>query len=207
MTLTDLNAMLHLQLKHFGVLPLWQLLDAAINPDTPPFEVKAGKGPGFKWRDGAVHVFFETFDGWAHHGSGAEVSSKDGQLRAAYTQWTHEYRQYLAVLAAHGIPVRQHLFGLEDKVLEDSFLVEESTATPVAGAMPVTEHSVPELGTIAITVISGQRQMNFYPLQANGLNDIHRYIQEQGFAGDIAFPGRICHNASERRLVPDVAPR
>jgi hypothetical protein len=31
MTVTDLNAMLHLQLEHFGFLPLWQLLDTAMN--------------------------------------------------------------------------------------------------------------------------------------------------------------------------------
>jgi len=31
MTLTDLNAMLRLQLEHFGFLPLWELLDAALS--------------------------------------------------------------------------------------------------------------------------------------------------------------------------------
>jgi hypothetical protein len=31
MTLTDLNAMLRMQLDHFGFLPLWELLDAALS--------------------------------------------------------------------------------------------------------------------------------------------------------------------------------
>ncbi|NOR20589.1 MAG: hypothetical protein GQ538_10935 [Xanthomonadales bacterium] len=31
MTMVDLNAMLRMQLQHFGFLPLWELLDAAMN--------------------------------------------------------------------------------------------------------------------------------------------------------------------------------
>ena len=206
MTITDLNALLHLQLKNFGVLPLWQLLDAAMNPSTADFEVRTDKGPVFTWREGVVHCFFESFDWWAGYGGGADIPGDDQQLQSAYANWTREYRRYLTMLLAHGVTVHQHLPGLEDAILTDSFLVEESTTTPLANAIPVTEHSANELGTIAVTVVSENRQMNFYPLEASGLNDIHQFIHEQGYAGGVAHPGRICYDTAKRCLVSDTLP-
>jgi hypothetical protein len=67
----------------------------------------------------------------------------------------------------------------------------------------MTEHSVIELGTIAVTVVSGNRQMNFYPLQPNGLNDLHQFIREQGYSGDVAYPGRICYDENSRQLISE----
>ncbi len=46
MTLMDLNAMFRLQLEHFGFLPLWQLLDAALNDQEDELAVEARKWPG-----------------------------------------------------------------------------------------------------------------------------------------------------------------
>jgi hypothetical protein len=207
MTITDLNAMLHLQLKHFGVLPLWQLLDAAINPTDKVWEVRTEKGLEFKWRDGVVHSYFESFDWWAQYGGGVDIVASDSQLQGAYADWTREYRRYLTMLSAHGVPVHQHLPGLEDAVLEDTFLLEESMVSPQANAFPVTEHNADDLGTIAVTVVSGNRQINFYPLQANGLNDLHQFIHEQGMGGDVAYPGQICYDRESRRLISDTLPR
>ena len=58
MTITDLNALLRLQLEQYGFLPLWELLDAAMNPPAAPLEVTTGGGLKFKWQDDAVHGFF-----------------------------------------------------------------------------------------------------------------------------------------------------
>ena len=110
------------------------------------------------------------------------------------------------MLTAHGVKVCQHLPGLEDAELKDSFLLEESTVIPGASALPVTEHSAVELGTIAVTVVSGNRQMNFYPLQPNGLNDLHHFIHEQGYSGDVAYPGRICYDENSRQLISECLP-
>jgi hypothetical protein len=206
MTITDLNALLHLQLKHYGFLPLWELLDAAMNPPANALEVSTDGGLKFKWQDGAVHSFFESFDWWAQYGGGADLAADDQQLQAAYFDWTQEYRVYLTMLSAHGVKVCQHLPGLEDAELKDSFLLEESTVIPGASSLPVTEHSAGDLGTVAVTVVSGNRQMNFYPLQASGLNDLHEFIREQGYSGDVAYPGRICYNETSRQLISEYLP-
>lgn len=206
MTITDLNALLHLQLKHYGFLPLWELLDAAMTPPVSALEVSTDGGLNFKWQDGAVHSFFESFDWWAQYGGGTDRAADDQQLQAAYADWTQEYRVYLTMLSAHGVKVCQHLPGLEDAELKDSFLLEESTVIPGASALPVTEHIAGELGTVAVTVVSGNRQMNFYPLQASGLNDLHEFIREQGYSGDVAYPGRICYDETSRQLISECLP-
>ena len=205
MTITDLNAMLRLQLEHYGFLPLWELLDAAMTRRSDILDIETPGGLKFKWKNGAVYSFFESFDWWATYGDGAALSSADQQLQIAYADWTREYRRYLTMLTAHGVQVSQHLPGLEDAELSDSFLLEESTmmVKASASAAPVTEHSADDLGIVAVTVVSGNRQMNFYPLQASGLNDIHQFIRENGFSGGIAYPGRICYQEDLRQLIPE----
>ena len=207
MTITDLNALLKLQLEHYGFLPLWELLDAAMTPPAGTLQVSTPDGLRFKWRDGAVHSFFESFDWWAKYGGGADKPTSDHQLQSAYADWTREYRRYLTMLTAHGVRVEQHLPGLEDAELKDAFLVEESTVMPAQFAAPVTEHSAGDLGTVVVTVVSGSRQMNFYPLKASGLNDLHQFIHDQGYGGDIAYPGRINYDESSRQLIAEALPR
>ena len=207
MTITDLNALLHLQLTHYGFLPLWELLDAAIAPLPGALEVNTPEGIRFKWQDGVVHSFFESFDWWAQYGSGADKLASDQQLQSTYADWAREYRRYLTMLNAHGIRVEQHLPGMEDANLKDSFLLEESTLIPGQSRAQVTEHSTGDLGTVAVTVVSGNRQMNFYPLQATGLNDLYLFIREQGYSGDVAYPGRICYDESSRQLISESLPR
>ena len=206
MTMTDLNALLRLQLEHYGFLPLWELLDAAMTPPSGALEVRTSAGLRFKWQDGIVHSYFESFDWWAGYGAGSTIPATDQQLESAYADWTREYRRYLTMLSAHGVRVSQHLPGLEDAELTDTFLLEESTAKPEPSATAVTEHSTPDLGTVAVTVVSGARQINFYPLLATGLNDLHQFIHEQGFSGDTAFPGCICHDENTRQLVAELLP-
>lgn len=206
MTITDLNALLRLQLEHYGFLPLWELLDAAMTPPASALEVSTPSGLRFKWQDDSVHSFFESFDWWAQFGCGAEEPASDQQLQTAYADWTREYRRYLTMLTAHGVKVCQHLPGLEDAELTSSFLLEESTNTPGQSAVSITAQSADDLGTIAVTVVSGVRQMNLYPLQANGLNDLHQFIRDQGLGGDIAYPGRLCYDESSRQLIAESLP-
>jgi len=207
MTITDLNALLKLQLEHYGFLALWELLDAAITESTETLTVTTTGGLRFDWRDGVVHCYFESFDWWAKHGGGTDIPTSDQQFQTAYADWTREYRRYLTMLTAHGVGVVQHLPGLEDATLDDSFLIEESTRLPEQSVAMVTEHSAHDLGTVAVTVVAGKRQMNFYPLQATGLNDLHQFIREQGYGGDIAFPGRVVFDEKSRQLTPDPLPR
>ena len=207
MTMTDLNALLRMQLEHFGFLPLWELLDAAMNTPQQTLEVCTPGGLPFRWQDFAVHVVFESFDWWANYGAGADKPAHRQQLQSTYADWTREYRRYLTVLTAHGIQVNQYLPGLEDSVLTDTFFVEESTLVPHATSVPVTEHSADDLGIVAVSVVNEDRQMNFYPLQASGLNDLHHYIHQQGYSGDIAYPGTICYDENSRQLISESMPQ
>ncbi len=207
MTITDLNALLRLQLEHYGFLPLWELLDAAMASSVITLEVNTPEGLTFKWQDETVHSFFESFDWWAQYGGGVEKPADDQQLQTAYANWTREYRRYLTMLTAHGVRVSQHLPGLEDAELTDTFLLEESTRTPEHSAAPVTAHSVDDLGIIAVTVVNGARQMNFYPLQASGLNDLHQFIRDQGYSGDIAYPAQLCYDENSRQLAAETLPQ
>jgi hypothetical protein len=207
MTITDLNALLRLQLEHYGFLPLWELLDAAMASSVNTLEVITPEGLTFKWQDEIVHSFFESFDWWAKYGGGAEEPANEQQLQTAYANWTREYRRYLTMLTAHDVRVSQHLPGLEDAELTDTFLLEESTRVPEQSAAPVTAHSVDDLGIIAVTVVNGARQMNFYPLQASGLNDLHQFIRNQGYSGDIAYPAQLCYDESSRQLAAEALPQ
>jgi len=206
MTITDLNALLRLQLEHYGFLPLWELLDAAMTGSVEALQVKTPDGLIFKWQDETVHSFFESFDWWAKYGGGAEKPGDDQQLQTAYANWTREYRRYLTMLTAHGVRVSQHLPTLEDAELTDTFLLEESTRIPEQSAAPVTAHSVDDLGIIAVTVVNEARQMNFYPLQASGLNDLHQFIRDQGYSGDIAYPAQLRYDEASRQLVAEPLP-
>lgn len=207
MTITDLNALLRMQLEHYGFLPLWELLDAAMASSVVTLEVNTPEGLTFKWQDETVHSFFESFDWWAQYGGGAEKQAEDQQLQSAYANWTREYRRYLTMLTAHGVRVSQHLPGLEDAGLTTTFLLEESTRAPEPSAARVTAHSVDDLGIIAVTVVNGGRQMNFYPLQASGLNDLHQFIRDQGYSGDIAYPAQLCYDENSRQLAAEVLPQ
>ena len=203
MTLTDLNAMLRLQLEHFGFLPLWELLDAALSGRRQPLSVRTDSGREYHWRDGAVITEFETFDHWAQQGAGAQLAADRGLLAGGYGSWTREHRQYLTTLRAHGVTMRLQMPG-SGQVLDRSYLVETSEAAPRTGDAAVTEHSFDDLGTVAVTVVREGRVANYYPLSARGLNEIHADIGSRG--GTIAFPGTILYDAQTRRLQPDSWP-
>jgi len=203
MTLTDLNAMLRMQLEHFGFLPLWELLDAALTERSEPLSVSTGSGKQYEWRDGAVHTTFETFDYWASSGAGtAEMSSRQA-LAGSYADWTRELRQYLTTLEAHGLDVRFRQAS-DGRLLEGTFFAEESATRPSANDSAITEHSFEELGTIAISALHGERLENYYPLTPQGLNDVHSMLRKRVPGGQtVAFPGTILYDEKIRRLVPD----
>ena len=205
MTLTDLNALLRLQLEHFGFLPLWDLLDAALTGREEELAVTTAAGQTFQWRDAAVHTDFQTFDYWANEGGGAGLPAGNSALAEAYADHTREMRQYLTTLGAHGLTVEFHLPGAED-CLTGSFFREVTDAAPEEPDPVVTEHSLGGLGTVAITVVREGQIENYYPLRPNGLNDIHACLRDRITGGHtIAFPGALVYDETTRRLCPDAA--
>lgn len=204
MTVTDLNAMLHLQLEHFGFLPLWQLLDAAINLPGTDLSVEGKCGQKFHWNGTAVRCNFETFDYWANHGAGRGLAAGGRLLATSYSEWTREYRQYLTTLAAHEVPLEQVLASDPTVVLDTSFMVEKSSLAPRKDSVQITEHSSGELGTVAVSVIGESGLMNYYPLIPSGLNDLHASIRKElGISGAVSFPGGVLYDESSRMLRPD----
>lgn len=205
MTLIDLNALLRLQLEHFGFLPMWELLDAALNGQTESLQVSSQGGHTFEWKNGIVWTCFETFDSWSTRGNGGGVDPARQALAAGYGDWTRETRQYLTTLHAHGLDVRFTLNGSESP-LSGTFLTEPGTAVPCAEDSIITEHSFAELGTVAITVCFGDRVDHYYPLSPRGLNDIHAYIRKHvPGVHTVAFPATILYDENTRTLVPDLS--
>ena len=203
MTLTDLNAMLRLQLEHFGFLPMWELLDAALSGRAGPLQVRSDGGQAYEWKNGAVWTCFETFDSWSNSGGGAKVDAARQGLAAAYGDWTRETRQYLTTLSAHGLDVRFKLPGSNTPV-RGTFLAEPGNSGSVEGDSTITEHSYAELGTIAVTASSEGAINHYYPLNPKGLNDIHAHIRETvPGVHTVAFPGTILYDEKTRCLVPD----
>ena len=203
MTLTDLSAMLRMQLDHFGFLPMWELLDAALFGRPGPLLIKTRSSQEFEWKNGAIHTSFETFDSWAVSGAGVQIDGTRQALAAAYGDWTREFRQYLTTLKAHGLEFSFHC-AANGLPLEGTFLIEQSNASPSASDSTITEHSYSELGTIAVTVRNGDRVENYYPLCSQGLNDIQAYLREHvPGVHTVAFPGTILYDENTRRLVPD----
>ena len=203
MTLTDLNAMLRLQLEHYGFLGLWELLDGALHGADSAVTVTGGMGQRFELRDETIHAEFQSFDYWANLGAGARRSGTRQQLAAGYADWTREVRQYVTTLAAHGLPVRFHLPGATG-ALDGSWFREAGMHEAGSLDSAVTEHSFGDLGTIAVTVVHEGRTDNFYPLTAQGLNDIHDHLR--GRIPDkqtVAFPGTLLYDERKRCLKAD----
>ncbi len=205
MTLTDLNAMLRMQLDHFGFLPMWELLDSALTERGESLKVTTDSGKAFEWKDNAVHTHFETFDHWANSGAGSKMPASRQALAGGYADWTREVRQYLTTLKAHGLDVRFHL-AENGQLLEGTFFAEESDGVPGKGDSTVTEHSFEELGTVAITVVDGARIENYYPLSPQGLNDVHGHLRSMVPGGQtVAFPGTILYDEKTRKLISETS--
>lgn len=205
MTLMDLNAMFRLQLEHFGYLPLWALLDAALNAQSHPLEVTLESGQVFAWKEGAVHTSFQTFDFWSRYGGGQSLDTHRGKLAGAYADWTRTLRQYLTTLTAHAVELVFHPPGKNGEVLSGTFMIEESTQTPKPRCAEVTEHSFADLGTICVSVVSEETQRNYYPLRPQGLNDIHQEIRTLGLGeSTVAFPGTILFDEHSRSLTAEL---
>jgi hypothetical protein len=204
MTLTDLNAMYRLQLEYFGFLPLWRLIDAALNDLDAPFETGLDDGQVFLWKDGNVHTAYQTFDHWSQFGGGRDLASSRENLAGGYARWTRTMRQFLAVLNAHEVALKFHLPQQPEQLLTQSYFIEEYPRNESSGLAGVTEHRFGELGTICITVIAGGWQHNYYPLTPDGLNDIQDVIHRLGVAGrTVARQDSILFDEKTRSLLAE----
>jgi len=204
MTLTDLRAMFHLQLEHFGFMPLWQLIDAALEQTATELRVQPDAGPLFCWREGAVHIEYQTFDYWARRGPGNSMDPSRGKLAGAYAEWTRQLRQYLLTLRAHAVEVIFHLPGQAEQTLDGNYFMELAAGKSLESDASVTEHSFAELGTVCISHAHDGVLEHYYPLAPRGINEIHTALRKSGLAeGTVAFPGSILYDENSRSLMAE----
>ncbi len=204
MTLTDLLAMYRLQLEHFGYLPLWELVDAAVHGDHGEQRISTQSGASFHWRDGVVHAEFQTFDYWVHHGAGNDSGEATAELAKRYAALTREVRRYTSTLEAHHVPL---VFTLpadcQGEVREGYISENTGREAGLANSAAITHHDWPDLGTIAISANTSEGVRHFYPLTAEGLNTIQSGLAGLALTGEgIAFPGTIRIDETTRRLRP-----
>lgn len=204
MTLTDLLAMYRLQLEHFGFLPLWELVDAAVHGDHDERTITTESGADFHWRDGVVHAEFQTLDYWVHHGAGKDLDEGVETLAKRYAALTREIRRYSSTLEAHNVPITFTLPSNCSGEVHQGYISENTgRAAEDPNAAAITHHDWPDLGTIVITAHTAEGLRHFYPLTAEGLNTIQSGLSGLSLVGDgIAFPGTIRINENTRRLRP-----
>lgn len=229
-TLSDLCALLRVQLEGNGLLPLWDLLEQAWFGRPGVRAVVLEGGNRFLVAGDHAHTPFYTFDDWAQFGPGRTLPATE--LDTGYRRWIRLQRQYVMALEAYGLQVRRVLANppLEATLatadgeaaktamraipcLSGDYLVEtlfRNDSDHPERHLAITHHADAELGTLAYTVMStdadGQllRLEHHYPLQPQGLGVIiDRLVErcaEQGAARQVLHPGRLLYSESGRRL-------
>ncbi len=229
-TISDLCALLRVQLESNELLPLWDLLEHAWFERPGVRSVALDDGNRFLAAKGDVHTLFYTFDDWAQFGPGRALPA--AELGSSYPNWVRTQRQYTLALEVYGLHVRGVLANpqleatlavadgetavaafREIPCLSGDFLVEsifQNDSENPERQLLVTNQADPELGTLAYTVTSldssGQllRLEHHYPLQPQGLEVvIDRLIQrcaEQGAERRVLHPGRLLFSETGRSL-------
>ncbi len=229
-TLSDLCALLRMQLESNELLPLWQLLEHAWFQRPEPLSLTLADGNRFIGEHHDVHTLFHTFDDWAQFGPGQQVPT--ASLGEAYCNWARNQRQYTLALSLYGLHVRHVLANpsletalaaaegqaavaalREIPCLSGDFLVEaifQNDNEKPERQLLITNQADPELGTLAYTVTSldaeGQllRLEHHYPLQPEGLKVIiDRLIArcaEQNAERQVLHPGRLLYSETSRGL-------
>ncbi len=229
-TVSDLCALLRVQLESNGFLPLWELLEHAWFERSGTRRAMLDTGNCFLVAEDHAHTPFYTFDDWAQFGPGQEIPANE--LGKSYLDWVRAQRQYALGLEAYGLHVRrvlanpgleQILSGADDAALLAAFreipclsgdyLVERifhNDHEQPEQQMLITHQADAELGTLAYTVTTfntnGQllRLEHHYPLQPQGVSVIARQLTqrcaEQGAARQVFHPGQILYSESGRSL-------
>lgn len=229
-TVSDLCALLRVQLEAHGFLPLWELLEHGWFARPEIRAVTLETGNRFWATDDHLHTLFYTFDDWARFGPGQSLPT--AELGAGYLAWARAQRQYLLTLAAYGLHPRsvlanptleQTLTGAAEAAalaalreipcLSGDYLVERifyNDSEAPEQQMQITHQADGELGTVAYTVATldaaGQlaRLEHHYPLQPQGTRVIAERLREQcaqrGAHWEVLHPDRLLYAENSRSL-------
>ena len=229
-TVSDLCALLRVQLEANDFLPLWELLEHAWFERPGVRAVVLEAGNRFLVAGDHAHTLFYTFDDWAQFGPGR--ASPTAELGAGYLHWVRAQRQYALALEAYSLHVRRVLANprLEETLatagdevalaafrdipcLSGDYLVERifhNDHERPERQMLITHQADAELGTLAYTVTSldadGQlaRLEHYYPLQPQGVpviaDQLTQRCAEQGAERQVLHPGRLLYSETGRSL-------
>ena len=231
-TLSDLCALLRVQLESNGLLPLWDLLEQGWFERPGVRAIVLENGNRFWVTQGDAHTVFHTFDDWAQFGPGRILPAT--ALENGYRGWVRAQRQYALALGLYGLHVRWVLANPAlEKTLETAdgadavvalreipclsgdYLVERifhNDCEQPESRLQVTHQADAELGTLAYTVTAldaaGQltRLEHYYPLQAQGVQVIIDHLiqrcVEQSAEREVLHPGRLLYSETGRGLRP-----
>jgi len=229
-TLSDLCALLRVQLESNELLPLWRLLEHGWFEKAETCTVTLEQGNLFIAEKDDVHTLFYTFDDWAQFGPGRDLPVTG--LGSGYGAWTRAQRQYTLALELYGVHVRAVLANpqltatLADTegeaavaalraipCLSGDFLVEavfQNDSENKEQHLLITHQVDPGLGTLAYTVTShdaaGQllRLEHHYPLTPAGLQVIidrlRQRCTEQDAQRRVVHPGQLAYSENGRSL-------
>lgn len=141
LTRHDLCALTCVQLEHAGFSAAWELLETALLAPDTTHEAMSPRGRVWQWRDGAARTAIPSH---------AEFLAAQGDAGARH-EWAgglFELRQFLALFAAHALPVQ---FDGGEAVEGGSI---ETLASFDAHLPPprIVAHEAPGLGTVALTL-------------------------------------------------------
>jgi len=190
LSLLDLAAMMRAQFEHAGFLPEWEIIEAALLSEQPQLRQHSPfHNDYFLYRQMVFTPFF-SYDFWAAHGPGREMSAK--YRRQAWLGWLQHQRQAVAVMQSHGLDVRQYLprqwpepeqkiclGDINQQVVKEDFFTEIHSPIDESRGVTVTEQHIPGLGTVAYTLSqnNGSHLQHLYPLTPSALDAIPRHLQ------------------------------
>ncbi|MEE4639593.1 MAG: hypothetical protein V2J42_12725 [Wenzhouxiangella sp.] len=153
LTATDLLALQHVQMDAAGLSGFWPVIEHAIlAPDeSAEFELATGLKARWNAADQLLAIDFVPFDAF-------------GGTKRAYLLWLRALRTLTALADAHGLgwaPICEHRCEIDD----GGRLVRH-WAGPCAWTDGLTEHSDPEAGLIAWSVVLDGQLSHLYPLDA-----------------------------------------
>jgi hypothetical protein len=145
LTRHDLCALTCVQLEHAGFSSAWEVLETALLAPQSTCSAMSPRGRTWQWRDGAAHATSPGFAAWrAAQGAHVEAAQRAHEWAGAL----FELRQFLALFAAHALPVVfDDIEQFDDGVIE--------TLAPADGNLPVPQlfaHEAPGLGAVALSV-------------------------------------------------------
>ncbi len=219
LTTNDLSAMLSLQFSNVGLPELWDLLESALYaPDEDRWTV-TDCGSRVAYLNNHVEVLFQPFDAWAES---ADASLDPETLASQYASCLRSQRQITVTLNAHGVPVRViPVWHMPDSM--ESWRASRKDTKPQAmhwhhvalegpadGPVQITQHTDPELGSIAFTVAwqgadgNLNRIEHHYPLVPEGVAPLMNQMQQMGDGERcLSYPGKLVIDGQQRQLTVD----